>query len=282
MSYPNRPIAFVMASSNHGNLIVNRHDYRMVDDSRGYGVGFQILNKSSFDPEEVNFALALLDSRRKYYGDDVFAIDGGANIGVHTVEWSRHMHGWGRVLAFEAQEVVYYALAGNIALSNCFNARAIHAAVTSEIGTLRIPELNHTAPASFGSLELRPGPEVEAIGQAIDHSEAHTAVVRAITIDSLELPRLDLLKIDVERMELEVLAGAARTIGRCLPVIIVERLKTPVADLDSVLASHGYQRYAFGLNIVAVHPSDGVSAHINTPAAAAPAGTAPTGTAPPA
>jgi hypothetical protein len=27
MSYPNRPIAFVMASSNHGNLIVNRHDY---------------------------------------------------------------------------------------------------------------------------------------------------------------------------------------------------------------------------------------------------------------
>jgi len=43
-----------MASSNHGNLIVNRHDYRMVDDSRGYGVGFQILNKSSFDPDMLH------------------------------------------------------------------------------------------------------------------------------------------------------------------------------------------------------------------------------------
>lgn len=129
---------------------------------------------------------------------------------------------------------------------------------------MRIPVLNHTAPASFGSLELRPSPQAEAIGQAIDHSEARTTPVRALSIDSLELQRLDLLKIDVERMELEVLAGAQRTIGRCLPVIIVERLKTSAAELDAVLASHGYRRYVFGLNIVAVHPSDGVATHVTS------------------
>ena len=103
MSYPNRPIAFVLAASNHGSLIVNRHDYRMIDAKQGYGVGFQILNKSCFDPDEIRFATVLLDSRREYFGDGVFAIDGGANIGVHTIEWSRHMHGWGRVLAVQGR-----------------------------------------------------------------------------------------------------------------------------------------------------------------------------------
>lgn len=280
MAYPPRTLAFILAATDQGAMILNRFDFHIPSPGNLYGVGGTMLRTGSYDALESEQGAQILQLRRKYHGDGVVAVDCGANIGVFTLHWARTMTGWGQVISIEAQERVFYALAGNIALSNCFNARAIHAAATSEVGTLRIPELNHTAPASFGSLELRPGPEVEAIGQAIDHSEARTAVVRAITIDSLELPRLDLLKIDVERMELEVLAGAARTIGRCLPVIIVERLKTPAADLDSVLASHGYQRYAFGLNIVAVHPSDGVSAHISSPAAAAPSGTAPTGAAP--
>ena len=35
-----RKLAFVLASSNHGTMIVNRLDYRMVDQTRGYGVGY--------------------------------------------------------------------------------------------------------------------------------------------------------------------------------------------------------------------------------------------------
>jgi FkbM family methyltransferase len=49
------------------------------------------------------------------------------------------MHGWGQVIAIEAQERVYYALAGNIAINNCFNARAMLAAVGNQSGVLRIP-----------------------------------------------------------------------------------------------------------------------------------------------
>ena len=117
-----RKLAFVLASSNHGTLIVNRFDYRMVDQNRGYGVGFQILETSSFDPGEVKLALDLLTLRRKHYGDGVIGIDCGANIGVHTIEWAKMMTGWGSVLSIEAQERIYYALAGNIAINNCFNA----------------------------------------------------------------------------------------------------------------------------------------------------------------
>src|ERR1700750_1898856 len=156
-----RNLAFVLASSNHGTMIVNRNDYRMLDDRTGYGVGFQILSAGSFDPTEVRLVLDLLTLRRKHHGDGVVAIDCGANIGVHTIEWAKAMASWGSVLSIEAQERIYYALAGNIAINNCFNALAVHGAVSSEAGTLRIPNPNYFVPSSFGSLELkqRPGNE---------------------------------------------------------------------------------------------------------------------------
>ena len=89
--------------------------------------------------------LMVLDLRRKHYGDGVVAVDCGANLGVHTVEWAKHMTGWGVVLAIEAQERIYYALAGNIAINNCFNARAIHAAVSNRPGTMKMPKPNYFA-----------------------------------------------------------------------------------------------------------------------------------------
>ena len=138
-----RNLAFVLASSNHGTMIVNRNDYRMIDERQGYGVGFQILQTGSFDPTEVRLVLDLLALRRKHHGDGVVAIDCGADIGVHTIEWAKAMTGWGSVLSIEAQERIFYALAGNIAINNCFNALAVHGAVSSESGVMHLPSPNY-------------------------------------------------------------------------------------------------------------------------------------------
>ena len=162
-----RKLAFVLASSKHGTMIVNRFDVHMINAQAGYGVGHQILETAAFDPLEVKLAIELLLLRRRHYGDGVVAFDCGANIGVHTVEWAVAMTGWGSVLAVEAQERIYYALAGNIAINNCFNAIALNAAVSSQAGAMKIPSPNYTAPASFGSLELRQRANNEFIGQAI-------------------------------------------------------------------------------------------------------------------
>ena len=149
----------------------------------------------------------------------MIAVDCGANVGVHTIEWAKHMTGWGVVLAIEAQERIYYALAGNVAINNCFNARAIHAAVTSQPGVMKMPAPNYFAQGSFGSLELRKRETTEFIGQPIDYSENKMVDVQTISLDSFNFPRLDLIKIDIEGMELEALAGGVKCIGNLRPIL---------------------------------------------------------------
>jgi FkbM family methyltransferase len=256
-----RKLAFVLASSQHGTMIVNRLDYRMVDANRGYGVGFQILETAAFDPDEVKLAVNLLTLRRMHHGDGVVALDCGANIGVHTIEWAKAMTGWGSVLAIEAQERIFYALAGNISINNCFNAYAIHAAVSSEPGTLDIPNPNYLVPSSFGSLELRQRDGNEFIGQAIDY-DAKTVSVSKVALDGLNLPRVDFIKLDVEGMELEALEGARQTIERSRPIMLIEKIKADSAELQKWLETRGYAIRPSGINVVAIHNEDKSLAHI--------------------
>ena len=254
--YPYRKIAFVLAGTDHGTLIVNRFDQQTDPQGLGFGVGYKILNEASHELAEISVGHFVLDMRRKMFGDGVVAVDCGANIGTHAVSWARQMTNWGSVVAIEAQEKIYYALAGNVALNNCFNVRAINAAVGNLMGKMNIPTLDYRAPASFGSLELRPARHPEDIGQTVDYAEAHLISVDAITVDSLALERIDFLKIDVEGMELDVLAGASQSIPRSRPVILVEHLKTGLEDIVKFLKTLDYRMSELGLNILAVHPTD--------------------------
>ena len=272
MSHPRRPIGFVLAASDYGPLIVNRFDYHLRNDGTGYGVGYEIFGTSTYASQEVALVTGLLGVRRQHFGDGVVAIDCGANIGVHTIEWAKTMTGWGAVLAIEAQERIFYALAGNISINNCFNARAMHAAVGAEPGVIRIPTPDYLKPASFGSLELKQRTTNEFIGQTVDYSEASTAPVRSITLDSLEMSRVDLLKIDVEGMEIETLAGAETLITSCHPVIIVEWIKSPKEELKNIFNRFNYAHFESGMNLVAIHNSDPTLGHIKS--TGAPAATA--------
>jgi FkbM family methyltransferase len=256
VTLPKRPIAFVLAATNHGSMIVNRNDHHNSAQYGEYGVAHQLLNTSCFDETEVRIALSLLDCRRQHFGEGVVAIDGGANIGVHSVEWARHMFGWGDVLAFEAQEVVFYALAGNIALNNCMNARVRLAALGDACGELMVPQPNYFLASSFGSLELRQRTENEFIGQPVSYDQACSRSVQQVTLDSLQLQRLDFIKLDVEGMEMDVLHGGSATIAANLPIMIVEIIKSDRAAIEKFALNLGYRIFSGGPNIIAVHSAD--------------------------
>jgi FkbM family methyltransferase len=250
-----RQMGFVLSASEHGSLIVPRFDRHTVN-GNDFGVGSRILDWGIWDPREMRTLLFLLQVRRQHSGDGVHVIDCGANIGVLTIEAAIEMTGWGTVLAIEAQERLYYALAGNIALNNCFNARALHAAVGATNGTMRAPVPDYLRPGSFGSLELKERPENEFIGQPIDYSAAATQEIPALTLDSLTAERVDLLKIDVEGMELEVLDGAADLLARQHPILLVEWIKSPKAQLIGRIESFGYHVLEGGMNLLAIHSGD--------------------------
>lgn len=256
-----RPTAFTLVSTNHGSMLVNRHDYRRTDQG-SYGVGHQLLETSSFDQDEIDLALQLLESRQTHYGDGVVAIDCGANIGVHTIEWARFMYGWGDVLAFEAQERIFYALAGNITMNNCFNARAIWAAVGAQQGLLGVPVPDYFTPSSFGSLEIRKTDRTEFIGQEIDYSAATTQPTRMVAIDDLNLDRLDFVKIDIEGMEMEALAGARNSIAALKPQLMIEKIKSNEGDIRTFLDALGYKIFPLGINLLAAHGSDPLAARL--------------------
>ncbi|MGB8671493.1 MAG: hypothetical protein WCD29_17185 [Pseudolabrys sp.] len=77
-----RKLAFVLAASNHGTMIINRFDYRMSGRSPGIGAGGGTGGGGGIGG-----------------GAYIVAVDGGANIGVHTIEWATAMTDWGSVTA---------------------------------------------------------------------------------------------------------------------------------------------------------------------------------------
>ncbi len=254
-------IAFILAQSRYGSLIVNRLDYNLAFNDQVYGVGAQILDTGAYDPDEVETLQSLLVLLRKYRGDGVVALDCGANIGVHAINWAILMRGWGSVIAVEAQERIFYALAGNLTLHNAFNARAVWAAVSGEEGMIDIPEPDYQKPASFGSFELKERLGNENIGQPINYRRPRSRV-RAMTIDASGLDRVDLIKLDIEGMELEALSGAAKTIEAQSPVLFIESIKIDKEQLSRVLQDLGYKIYAHGMSVLCVHADDPIVTHV--------------------
>ncbi len=151
-------------------------------------------------------------------------LDVGAHVGAHTLGFARKTGPAGLVLAFEPQRMLYQILCANLALGALRNVDAHHAAVGRRVGAIRVPVLDTAQPGNFGGLSLAGCPPGEE--------------VPLLRIDDLDLPRLDLMKVDVEGMEREVVAGAESAIRRHSPVIYIEndRAESFAALIESLLA----------------------------------------------
>jgi FkbM family methyltransferase len=242
-------VAFVLGSTAHGTMILNHLD-RQTMQEQTYGVGYELLRDSSYEFKECEVLCQLLEQRRRHFGDGVIVVDAGANIGTHTVSLARAMTDWGEVIAFEPQERIYYALCGNIAINNTFNAWAINNALGASDGTMQIPSVDYQRAASYGSLELA----IAAQHASAYHGENVDITVRRL--DSFNLPRIDLLKLDIEGMELEALKGARNTIAEHAPILFIEVLKQNIEEVQKTLNTYGYHYGPISRNLIAVHQDD--------------------------
>ena len=108
----------------------------------------------------------------------------------------------------------------------------------------------------------RAGGGNENIGQPIDYSKDKMVPIQKMTLGSLQLPRIDFIKIDVEGMEIEALEGALQSIKTSCPILLIESIKAGHDRLRAWLESAGYKVMKAGINFVAIHLSDPTLNHI--------------------
>lgn len=191
-------------------------------------------------------------------GDTV--LDVGAYIGTHTLFFAQQVQPSGSVYSFEPQRLTYQILNGNVAL-NCYNRVFTHqVALGEKEGSVIVPILNPREYHNFGSLNLE------------NYSFGEQVPVR--TIDSLQLSKCDLIKIDVEGFEQKVLKGAQNTIKTFKPVIYLENnsaelskelIKT-IFEMDYKCWWHIYERFTsnnyFGNPVNTLTPPDQVECNM--------------------
>ena len=165
--------------------------------------------------------------------DGVF-VDVGANVGIHTLAVARHLAaGGGAVLAFEPHPINHRLLVHNI------RQNRLRHVVAENLGLAEAPALlTGTASKSGGNWSLASQGE-------------YRFEVRLVRLDDYlqdhPIPRLDLIKIDVEGAEVRVLRGARNTIERFRPMIVFEvcpawltKMGTSPGELLAELVGHGY------------------------------------------
>jgi FkbM family methyltransferase len=149
-----------------------------------------------------------LDLLKQLIKPGFLILDVGANIGTHTLSFAGMTGETGLVYAFEPQRLLFEFLSANIIINNYLNVFPMMAGVSDTNGEIIVPVVNPNMNANAGGYNI----------------EGHTSgdLVRLLTIDSLNLNRCNLIKVDVEGMERKVLLGARQTITRYRPFLFVE------------------------------------------------------------
>ena len=162
-------------------------------------------------------------------GDIVIEV--GANIGTHTLALAKLLGDSGRIFAFEPQRIVFQTLCANMSINSIKNAECFHAAVSSENGSVLIPDIKYDIEGNFGGVDIT------------RFDQGHR--VQKVKLDGfLTLPRLKLIKIDVEGMECEVIRGAENLIEQFAPMIYVENDRQDKSkELIELIWSYGYKAF---------------------------------------
>lgn len=165
-----------------------------------------------------------LEELRKVVPPGARIVDVGANTGNHTVFFAGPMQA-ASVIPFEPLPDAGRALCAAVARN------ALQNVDLSWLGKAVSARPGRASPVfsgrgGLGATSLAPDPSGE---------------IDVVTLDSMISGHVDLLKIDVEGMEMDVLAGASEIIARSRPLIFVEIANRNTGALMNWLQSAGYR-----------------------------------------
>lgn len=228
----------VLLSCDHGLMIVNRFDCN----HENVGHGQWLLDHGNASTiEAANCFAAIKDL------NEPIIFDIGANIGTFTT-WIAKAFPNGKVYAFEPQRAVFQILSGNAAINNLYNVYTYNIGLGKVNTKIEFEEPNYFSNNDFGMFSL--------VEKMVTESK-DKIVVQINTLDWFleyyNVPKVHLLKIDVEGMDLDVLIGGTNTIKKHLPVIFIEHCdnrKTILEDIKKFLDQFNYGYTVIGNNVM--------------------------------
>jgi FkbM family methyltransferase len=159
-----------------------------------------------------------------WVGADAAIVEVGAYVGNHVVYYSRFMRPRS-ITVFEPNPEAITLLRRNLDTNgvDCADLASLGIGIAA-------------APARY-----------DIVCDSADNGGATRLVrvaagaVRSLPLDDLVAARVDFIKIDVEGMELEVLAGAKRVIAESRPKIMIEVFRRQIAEFDAWMNLHRYR-----------------------------------------
>jgi len=174
--------------------------------------------------QEKFFELAELRFVRDNVSKGAVIVDVGANVGNHTVFLSRFLEPR-RLLVLEPNFELFGVLNDNL------RANGVTCADTSHLG-LAIGAKRKTYELSIRDLNN------VCASRLIESSSGR---INSEPLDAIVQDQVDLIRVDVEGMELEVLEGASLTISRSRPFLMVETLNSNAEAVEEWCHEHDYR-----------------------------------------
>ena len=149
----------------------------------------------------------------QFVTSDSVVIEAGCHIGTHSVKLGKLCN---ELILFEPLPSSNKLLCQNLKANNISNATVIQKGLSNTNGTTRFAWIPNS---NFGGAGLDNNPMGVPEWTTAPQEQIN---VELTTIDSLNLQKLDFMKIDVEGYEPNVIKGGMDTFARCKPVIVLE------------------------------------------------------------
>jgi len=230
----------VLLNCDHGLMIVNRFDCN----HEQVGHSQWLLDHGNVSTVESLYCHELI---KEISNPVIFDI--GANIGTFTT-WMARAFPQGKIYSFEPQRAVFQMLSGNAAINNLYNVYTHNIGLGKENNYIEFEEPDYFAKNDYGTFSL-----VENI---IKETTKDKFTVQIQTLDSFmkihKIKLVNLLKIDVEGMDMDVLKGGEETISKHHPYIFIEHSdnrRSIIEEIRTYLTKYGYSFEVIGNNILA-------------------------------
>jgi FkbM family methyltransferase len=239
--------SFEIVETQFGNFLINEFDL----------IGNFIKNQKHWEYHLYEFYSQFLTP-------ESYCIDAGANLGFHTIQFGRLSK---KVYAFEPQSLIFNQLCANIlfnGLDEVINPYKL--ALGDKVDKQQLWNIEHEDWVGNGShnwggrgiiqKDLEPK-------RANENEYREYDVVEIVPLDSINIPKCDLFKIDIQGYEYFAFLGAQKLITNNKPIILLEN---HLNDLENekkskqFLLDLGYDLYRYHVgnkeDCILIHPEN--------------------------